>query len=343
MRIFYFLLFPISILYGVVTWVRNKLFDWGIKEEFKISFPAINVGNLSVGGTGKTPHILLFNEWLAGEKKIFIISRGYGRKTRGLLWANECSTAASIGDEPMLFHQAIPKPTVIVSEKRRVAVDALIQLKETDCLLLLDDAYQHRHVKAGLNMVLTDYNQPYFKDFMLPTGQLREFRSSINRADLVLVTKCPNDFEKIDKSYFYRRIKKPIDSIFFSKIDYPNIEPLFDFKLPKTIERIVLVSGIANPKPLVQHLSKNYSLKTVIFPDHHAFTLQDIERIHEIFGKFASDKTIILTTEKDAVRLDKFVQDGKLENYPWCIQKITLKIDREQELKDKIIAYVRKV
>ena len=343
MQLLRIILFPISILYGCVTWVRNKLFDLGWKEEFKIPFPSINVGNLSTGGTGKTPHVLLFNQWLSSEKKVFIVSRGYGRITKGLLWADENSTAETIGDEPLLFLHSESKPTVIVSEKRKLAVEELIDMKIEKSVVLLDDAFQHRHVKAGLNILLTDFYKPFFRDFMLPTGNLREFKSGVKRADIVIVTKCPTELNEEIKNSFYKKIRIPKSEIYFSNIDYPAIESFTDIEIPKNVENIVLVSGIANPKPLEHHLSKNYSLKSVIFPDHHVFTSQDIERIHEIFGKFAGDKTIILTTEKDAVRLEKYKSDGRLKNYPWCIQKITLKIDREQELKDKLLEYVRTV
>jgi tetraacyldisaccharide 4'-kinase len=343
MRLLRFLLFPFALLYGVITWLRNKFFDWGWKKELKIPFPSINVGNLSVGGTGKTPHVLLFNEWLSDEKKIIILSRGYGRKTKGLIFADENSTAETIGDEPLLFHQAMQKPTVIVCEKRKEAIINLVSKKIENSIILLDDAFQHRHVKAGLNILLTDFNKPYFNDFMLPTGNLREFRSGVKRANIVIVTKCPNEISETEKKHFFQKIDQPKTNIFFSKIQYSEIVPLYENIVPIEIENIVLVSGIANPQPLEKHLSQFYTLKTVIFPDHHTFTLQDIERIHEIFGKFASEKSIILTTEKDAVRLEEFVADGLLKNYPWCVQKITLKIDREQELKDKLIEYVRKV
>jgi tetraacyldisaccharide 4'-kinase len=343
MQILRYILFPISILYGLITWLRNKLFDWGCKEEFNIPFPSIAVGNLSVGGTGKTPHVLLFNQWLSNEKNVYIVSRGYGRKAKGLIWANDTSTAESIGDEPLLFYQASPKPMVIVSEKRRLALDDLIKKQIENAVVLLDDAFQHRHVKAGLNILLTDYKQPYFKDFILPTGNLREYRSGVKRANIVIVTKCPIELNEGQKALFYNNINLPNESIFFSRIEYSAIETYVDFELPEQIENIILVCGIANPKPLEKYLSKNYSLKTVIFRDHHSFTSQDIDRIHEIFGKFASDKTIILTTEKDAARLEKLKTEGRLKDYPWCIQKITLKIDKEQELKHKLIEYVRKV
>lgn len=343
MQVLRYILFPFSILYGCITWLRNKFFDWGWKEEFRIPFPSINVGNLSTGGTGKTPHVLLFNQWLSTEKNIFIVSRGYGRNSKGLIWADNESTAETIGDEPLLFHQSASKPTVIVSEKRKLAIQELIDKKIKNSVILLDDAFQHRHVKAGLTILLTDFSKPYFQDFMLPTGNLREFKSGLERSDIVIVTKCPSGINEGVKSTFFQKIDLPKSSIYFSKVEYPAIEPMANFEIPKHIQNIVLVSGIANPKPLEQHLSKSYSLKTVIFPDHHAFTSQDIDRIHEIFGKFASDKTIILTTEKDAVRLEKFKREGRLKAYPWCIQKITLKIDREQELKDKLLEYVRKV
>ena len=202
MRILRFILFPFAIIYGCITWMRNKFFDWGLKKEEKIPFPSICVGNLSVGGTGKTPHVLLLNQWLSEEKKVTIISRGYGRKTKGLIWADENSNADTIGDEPMLFHLAQPEPTVIVPEKRVEAVNALQAKNTENTVVLLDDAFQHRHVKAGLNILLCDFNAPYFHDFMLPTGNLREFRSGAKRADIVIVTKCPDKISNQQKEVF---------------------------------------------------------------------------------------------------------------------------------------------
>ncbi|MFA7273372.1 MAG: tetraacyldisaccharide 4'-kinase [Crocinitomicaceae bacterium] len=343
MRLLRFLLLPFSLLYGVVTWVRNKLFDFGLKEQFNIPFPSITVGNLSTGGTGKTPHVLLLNKWLSKEKKVVVVSRGYGRKTKGLLWADENSTAESIGDEPLLFLHAEPKPSVIVSEKRRLAIDDLVKKPIENAVVLLDDAFQHRHVKAGINIVLTDFSKPYFNDFMLPTGNLREFRLGIKRADYVIVTKTPVDLSPAKKEAFSSKIKRKKDTIYFSSIVYSDIETLDKSLLQPEIEYVVLVTGIANPEPLETHLKKKYDVHPVVYPDHYQFKEPDIEDIHGIFGNFAREKTIILTTEKDAVRLEKFKEIGLLKKYPWCIQKITVEIDREQELKDKLIEYVRKV
>lgn len=343
MRFLRFILFPAALLYGVVTWVRNKLFDLGLKKENKLPFPSICVGNLSAGGTGKTPHVLLLNKWLSEEFKVYIISRGYGRKTKGLLIASEYANAESIGDEPMLFHLAEPQPTVIVAEKRMEAVQWMEKENPGNPVVLLDDAFQHRHVKAGFNILLCDYNAPYFKDFMLPTGNLREFKSGEKRADIVIVTKCPSDLNSEQKAMFFKGIHKPSSDIFFSKIVYGAIEKWGNFELPNEIENLVLVTGIANPKPLENHLSKSFSLKSLIFPDHHDFTLKDVQHIHEIFGNFASEKTILLTTEKDAMRLDRFKKSGELSSFPWFIQKMTVEVENEMELKNKIKAYVRAV
>ncbi len=343
MRILRFILFPFAIIYGCVTWVRNKFFDWGLKKEENIPFPSICVGNLSVGGTGKTPHVLLLNQWLSEENEVTIISRGYGRKTKGLIWADKNSNADTIGDEPMLFYLAQAQPTVVVAEKRVEAVHALQAKNTENTVVLLDDAFQHRHVKAGLNILLCDFNLPYFQDFMLPTGNLREFRSGAKRADIVIVTKCPDKISNKQKEVFYNGIHLINDDIFFSRIIYGEMESWSDSELPTNIENIVLVTGIANPKPLEKHLEQKYSLKSVIFRDHHVYTEKDIQDIHEIFGNFASEKTIILTTEKDAMRLQSFKANGELKNYPWFVQKMTVQVSRENELKEKIKAYVRKV
>lgn len=337
-----YLLFPFSILYGCITWVRNKLFDWGLKKEHEIFFPSIGVGNLSVGGTGKTPHVILLNKMLSEEGDITIVSRGYGRKTKGLVWADESSTAETIGDEPLLFLNSTPRPTVIVSEKRVNAIQK-IEVAGKNTIILLDDVFQHRHVKPGLNILLCDYNKPYFKDFMLPTGNLREFRAGEKRADIVIVTKCPSDLTEDKKGAFSNNICLNSKNIFFSSITYSGFEKFSEIEKPQEIKNVILVTGIANPKPLEEHLLVNYSLKSVIFPDHHEFTDKDITRIHEIFGNFASENSVILTTEKDAMRLEKFKTKGVLNDFPWFVQKMDVKIDRQKELKDKIVDYVRKV
>ena len=342
MKLLRFLLFPFAVLYGIITWLRNKLFDWGWKKSYPIPFPSVCVGNLSVGGTGKTPHVLLFNKWLSDENEITIVSRGYGRKTSGLIMADENSNADTIGDEPMLFHQAIPQPKVIVSEKRILAIQEL-EKQKSKTVVILDDAFQHRHVTAGFNVLMCDFKKPYFKDFMLPTGNLREFKSGEKRAEIVIVSKCPEELSDQEKQKFYKNIRLPKDDIYFSKIVYGERVKWSKFELPKEIKNIVLVTGIANPKPLEDSLSKKYSLKSVIFPDHHSFTKKDLTLIHENFGNFASENSIILTTEKDAVRLEAFKKAGELKNFPWFVQKMDVQVDRQRELKDKLLAYVRKV
>jgi tetraacyldisaccharide 4'-kinase len=343
MLILRYFLFPFAFIYGCITYLRNKLFDWGLKKEHKIPFPSICIGNLSVGGTGKTPHVLLLNEWLADDFHVNIVSRGYGRKTNGLIEANQNSTSDTIGDEPMLFHLAVPQPTVIVAEKRTEAIHWIKAKAAKDTFVLLDDAFQHRHVKAGMNILLTDFQSPFFTDFMLPMGNLREFRSGSKRADIVIVTKCPGELSKEEKAFFYSGIKRNKDEIFFSKIRYGDMLKWCELDLPLNLENIVLVSGIANPKPLEEHLSKRFNVKSVIFRDHHRFTKKDIQDIHEIFGNFASEKTIILTTAKDAMRLHSFKGDGDLKKFPWFVQEMTVEMDREKELKEKIKAYVRAV
>ena len=336
-------LYPFAVLYGVVTWLRNKFFDWGIKKENEIPFASICVGNLSVGGTGKTPHVLLFNQWFSSENKIVILSRGYGRKTKGLIWADTKASAETIGDEPMQFLSALPKPEVVVSEKRILGIEAIQKANYTHPLVILDDAFQHRHVKAGFNVLLCDYHSPYFKDHLLPAGNLREFRSGEKRADVVIVTKCPVDLTEDKKQFFYKNIRLQKEHIFFSRIVYTPIEKWGEHDLPEHPDRILLVTGIANPKPLEQYLEKNFLLKSVIFPDHHAFTEKDIHDIHENFDNFAGEKTILLTTEKDAMRLEGFKKKGMLKDYPWFVQKITVEVDRGNDLKEKIEKYVRKV
>lgn len=309
-----YILTPLSWIYGSVMWVRNKLFDSGILKEVSYQIPVVCVGNLTVGGTGKTPHVEFLISHLSTIYNIGVLSRGYKRKTKGFIEATSRSTPEIIGDEPMqIFQKFGVKVKVAVCESRRKGINELIRLNPDLDLILLDDAFQHRWVKPKVSILLMDYNRPIYKDKLLPLGRLRESSHSVNRADVVIVTKCPESMTPLQ----YRLLSKELDlmsyqKLFFSRYMYGGLMPVFPDDSPYRAslgmlgpnDAVLLVTGIAHPRYFVRHF-KNYPFKVKVdhFPDHHDFTRNDIEDISSKYHKLKGDRKIIVTTEKDAVRL----------------------------------------
>ncbi len=337
-------LFPFGFLYGVITAVRNLLFDFGIKAVYVIPGKSICVGNLSVGGTGKTPHIAYLTELLQHEFKVQILSRGYGRKTKGFILLDKNASSKTVGDEPLFYYQNFKNATVAVCESRKKGIETLQNLEKSD-VVLLDDAFQHRAVKAGLNIILTDYNSPYYQDLMLPAGNLREWTIGRKRADVVIVTKSPTLISQQEKEEITEKLKFNPENVFFSHIIYAHLIPFGKASAWKKNEskEILLVTGIANPAPLMRHLSQDHHVELISFPDHHDFTLEDIQKIHKKFDTFADENKVIVTTEKDFVRLNDSIFATEIERYPWFYQQISVKIDREQTFNTKIQSYVREI
>lgn len=335
-------LFPFSLLYGIATGIRNWLFNIGWKKSYPIPGKSITVGNLSVGGTGKSPLVAyLVNHFIHENHKVATLSRGYGRKTKGLVIANASSTAETIGDEPLQYLHRFPSDiAVIVAEERKVGVQHIRENLPEETLILLDDAFQHRKVKAGINILVTEYHRPYSNDFLLPTGRLRESKSGANRADIIIVSKCPQQINKSDEVRLTEALATSNQPIFFSSIQYGDLCPV-SAALPEGIKNVLLVTGIGNPAPLLDHLQTHYNVIHLKFPDHHAFTSIDINKIHQKFNTFASLDKIIVTTEKDYMRLRQFdeVING---SKPWFYQPINIVINREEELKNLLNTYVRK-
>lgn len=340
-----FLLFPFSILYALVTMFRNWLYKVRLKRSFKFSIPIINVGNLSVGGTGKTPHTEYLIRLLKDTHKLATLSRGYGRKEFGFKIADDDSTARQIGDEPLQFYKKYGKDITVAVESDRVkgVMDICYQKEETN-LVLLDDAYQHRSIQPGFNILLTDYNKPFFNDYIMPVGDLRELRSGKKRADIIIVTKCA-DFESIDKVDLIKEIKPlPEQSVFFSKIVYdPIIKPFNSDHSPTIISKnIILVTGIAKPTPLLNYLKMKFNvLEHCKFNDHYQFKEKDIDDIHNLLVKFADSNPTIVTTEKDAMRLVGCEFEDKVKSQYWYYQAITVEIDDKEGFDNKIIKYVQ--
>ncbi len=309
LKSFRYLLLPLSFLYKIVLWVRNKLFDKDILKSSHFNFPVICVGNLAVGGTGKTPMVEYLLRMLKNDYHVATLSRGYKRKTKGFGIASESTTALDIGDEPMQFHLKFPDVTVCVGEERLVAIPQLLQERPQTDIIILDDAFQHRQVNAGLNILLTDYNNLYTRDFLLPAGDLRDIAQSAKRAHIIIVTKCRHNLSEEERDMIIEELHPgPHQQVFFTEVLYTHPYHLFS---KKEIEispqaNVLLVCGIANPKPLQDFLTAHvHTYDMLRFPDHHIFDIGDLAEIKKQFAKLGQEG-IILTTEKDGVRLKKF-------------------------------------
>jgi tetraacyldisaccharide 4'-kinase len=318
LKSFRYLLIPFSLLHGGAIWLRNYLFDKKVLPSSTFNFPIICVGNLAVGGTGKTPMVELLLRMLQSKYNVATISRGYKRKTKGFGIANENTTALEIGDEPMQFHQKFPQVTVAVGEERMVAIPQLLQERPNTQVIILDDAYQHRAVQAGLNILLTEYKNLYCHDFMMPAGDLRDIRLSANRADIIVVTKCKADISEQELNKIKKQLK-PLSNqlVLFAGLQYSAPIHLFTQQMYnwQADTDVLLVCGIANPKPLKDYLAQQvHSYDMLRYPDHHIFDSDDLEEIKKQFNKLKSANKIIITTEKDGVRLQKFEQE--LTDFP---------------------------
>lgn len=346
LKSFRFVLFPFSILYGFIIWMRNKLYDKNILHSVSFNFPIICVGNLAVGGTGKTPMVEYLVRLLKDDYKVATMSRGYKRKTKGFAIASQNTTALDIGDEPMQFYKKFRDITVSVAEERLVSIPQLLHEKPDTRVIILDDAFQHRQVKAGLNILLTEYRDLFTRDFILPAGNLRDLKSSYKRADVIIVTKCKSHITEEEKNKITEEIK-PLDhqNIFFTKIEYGSPYHLFSkqekFLSPDT--DILLVCGIANPKPIKEVLNTYAATYDMMrFRDHHIFSIDDLKDIKNQFKKIETENKIILTTEKDGVRLAKF--ENELKDLPVYVFPIRHKIlfSEEERFNNIVSNYIKR-
>ncbi len=339
------LLFPFSLLYGLIVWIRNKLFDKKIISSTSFNLPLIGVGNLSSGGTGKSPMVEFIIGKLVAHWHVAVLSRGYKRKTRGYALATDDVTALEIGDEPMLFYNKFPEAAVAVGEERIVAIPQLLHDRPDTEVIVLDDSFQHRYVKPGLNILLTDYNNLFTRDWFLPTGDLRDLKSSYKRADIIVVTKCRQPVSQQQREEIINEIS-PLQhqQVFFTGITYSDpyhiitkeIKPLTD-----TTE-VLLVTGIANPRPLKKYVDEMvYAYYEILYNDHHIFTIDDLKEIRKRFDSIQSSDKIILTTEKDAMRLMKFQQ--AIAGYPFYVipMQIEFLFDEESRFTDIITTFIK--
>lgn len=335
-------LFPFALLYGMVVMLRNKLYDWGIFKSVKFELPVICIGNVVVGGAGKTPTTEYLVRLLA-DYKIAILSRGYGRKTKGFLLADANATATTIGDEPMQYYQKFPNVTVAVCEDR---VKGINHLKDRHDVILLDDAFQHRAVKAGFNILLFDFASFIHWQFLLPMGNLREPFSAYKRANALLVTKAPATLNEELKAAVRKGFNLHKEqTLSFSFIKYGELVPLFDGKAqeltPSTT--IFLLTGIANPTPLKKHLAHfSPAIESFEFPDHYKFSSEDIKKLIKAFNEHSSTEKIIITTEKDSQRLLEDNLKDLLLNLPifYLPIQIDLATTDKQTFDKNILDYV---
>ena len=343
---------PLSWLYGLGVGFRNLLFKLGILKSRAFDIPVISVGNITVGGSGKTPHVEYLVSLLKDKMKVAVLSRGYKRKSKGYVLANDDTTMREIGDEPYQMKQKFPELYVAVDKKRTEGIDRLThdeQTKDVD-VILLDDAYQHRYVKPGVNILLVDYHRLIIYDKLLPAGCLREPKEGKSRADIVIITKCPKDLRPME----YRVLMKALDlypyqSLYFTTLIYDNLKQVYGTEsmpinsLPNRCN-VLLLTGIASPKQMQNDLSVyNYNLSYLSFSDHHNFSKKDIRTINRKFAELPSPK-VIITTEKDVARI-KFVEglndDVKESMYALPV-RIQFMLGQEEEFNNKIINYVRK-
>ncbi len=298
-------LYPLSLLYAFVVAVRNKLYDWGVFKSVAFNFPVITVGNLTVGGTGKTPLTELLVGLLKDKRVIAVLSRGYKRKTKGFRYVEISDTVRESGDEPLQIKRKFPKVPVAVDADRVEGLQRLQQEVPQLNLVVLDDAFQHRHVKPSLSILLVDYARPITEDHYLPYGRLRDSLNQKHRADIVIVTKCPLSMRPIDQRVMTKTLKLfPYQQLFFTHLGYELPQPVFPgaASLPISVRQVVALTGIANPTTFLDHL-KTFSqvLQHLNFPDHHTFSKKDIDRMNALVHTYPD--VPIFTTEKDAQRL----------------------------------------
>ena len=345
-----FFLLPFAFVYGLIIYVRNWLYDSGFLKSIEFDFPIICIGNLSYGGTGKTPHIEYLIRLLSQQFRVATLSRGYKRKTSGYILADSKSEAEQVGDEPALLKKKFPHIAVAVAEDRSIAIPQILStLAQTD-VILLDDAFQHRTVRSGLNMVLTKYSKPFTRDYIMPVGTLREYRNAYQRADFIIVTKCPRALGEAEKKSIINEINpRKGQLVFFSYINYHPAYLITDSNKRVTANKqldIFLFTGIASSSELTdflkEHMGKVYSMN---FSDHHFFDRVDMENVTEAFNNIESKNKIILTTEKDAVRLYEHKQWILSKKLPIYVLPITVDFfEEDKKLFDsEVLGYLNRV
>ncbi|HNF71665.1 MAG TPA: tetraacyldisaccharide 4'-kinase [Chitinophagaceae bacterium] len=340
-----YLLLPFSVLYGIIVAIRNKMYDSGVLTSVSFSVPVICVGNLTAGGTGKSPMIEYLIVLLRNQYHLATLSRGYKRYTRGFRLADAGSDARIIGDEPFQFKRKFPEVEVCVAEERMTAIPLLLQQRPYTEVILLDDAFQHRSVKAGLNILITDYHRLYTRDQILPFGLLRESKSAADRADLIIVTKCP---DHIDKDAVVRELApREHQSVFFSRICYEKKYPVFPGSFHANHpEYVLMICGIAHPEPLQKQLETEYTMVyPLIYKDHHYFSIDDLDEIQDAFDAIDSENKIMICTEKDAGRLMVYQEEIIRRGWPLFVQPIRMEFlfQEDPAFNNKITNFIKSI
>jgi tetraacyldisaccharide 4'-kinase len=345
-------LYPLSWIYGFVVYLRNQMYDLGIFRSTEFEVPVISVGNITVGGTGKTPQVEYLVDLLHDKYEVATLSRGYKRKTKGFRIVETTSTVAEVGDEPLQIKNRYPNITVAVGEKRVQGVERLLdpENKSIPDVVILDDAFQHRKITAGINMLLIDYNRQLKDDTLLPVGRLREGVAQMRRANVIVFTKCPNEVTPIMRRILQKDVRlKPYQSLFFTTLDHGNIEPVFSapkldsaFYTEKAYA-ILVVTGIASPTLVYAHL-KQFAKKIEIrsYADHHYFTEHEIVSVMQKFDALQTGKKIIVTTEKDSMRIKDMpnLPEEFKSNLYYLPVKVKFLDEGENEFNKKILSYV---
>ena len=345
MKILKYILLPIAWIYAFVVWIRHSMFDAGTIRSREFKTPTICVGNITVGGTGKTPFVEYLIRLLQPGRKLAVVSRGYKRKSKGMQVSDENATAEILGDEPYQIFKKYPKTLVVADSNRCRAIDYIEENHKSVDAIVLDDAFQHRYVNAGLNILLIDYNRPICEDYMLPAGNLRDLKSAQKRANIIVVTKCPNNLKPIDYNNLTKDVKPlPYQSLFFATLDYDTPYHCITgekVQLSKD-QSLVLFTGIAKSEPLEEYLKAQVKeLRAIKFADHHNYNKGDNDKIRGEFLKFANENRWIITTEKDAAKLSDF-SDKIKERLIIIPVKVKILNEGESVLSKNITDYVAK-
>jgi tetraacyldisaccharide 4'-kinase len=348
-------LYPVSLIYALITGFRNFLYNYGLLSTTVFPIPIICVGNITVGGTGKTPHTEYLVDLLKKDFRVATLSRGYKRRTRDFRIASFTSTVSEIGDEPMQLFRKFPDILVSVDRRRVNGVWRILHYASETEVIILDDGYQHRSITPGFSILLSDFDRPFMRDFMLPYGNLREDKSNMRRADVILITKCPKNLNPIQRRLIVKEIgKAPYQNLYFTSLSYRSPLPVFGdeekdqfyFDLTKCSDSsIVLLTGIANPKPLREYLQKFFSEITDLeYPDHYSYKESDILIISSAYNNLKTPAKYIMTTEKDAVRLREFtdIEESVKASMFYVPVGITFLNEDKDEFDNLVIDYVRK-
>ncbi len=340
------ILVPFVPIYAFVVWIRNLLFNIHILPSQAVP-NSICVGNISAGGTGKTPHVSYLIHLLQDKVQLSTISRGYGRKTNGFVLATEKSTASEIGDEPMIFTKYIPKIRVCVDGNRRRALQMIKKTYPETNFILFDDGFQHRYIKPGLSIVLTDFYHPFYDDFLLPAGNLRERPQGVRRADIIVVTKCPRVLSPITRETVLEELKPlPHQSVYFSYLEHGKMRDIHGNIIEidkRSHSYCILLTGIANPYPLEEHLKKEITeVEIKSFRDHHFFSEKELKKLRTYFNDYYCNQKYVITTEKDLMRMKDTPQFEIIKDLPLCYVPVEVKFFDEDNLDfdKKIVDYV---